>query len=315
MLLHYFNKMGGVLLIKKLFYNHVFLYTVYMFLVLPKNRFGLEILAELIEKKIEEKLKRKYRRIITNANRILHTNRNTKVIWFCWLQGIENAPELVKSNLKRICYYFSDYTVKLITAENFGEFTELPSYIIQKYQNGIITHTHFSDILRTNLLIRNGGIWIDATVFTTGYLPPDIENSSFFLFRSQKPGSAGKCITVSSWFIACTQNHPIMLLVQDLLFAYWKHNNYLCDYFLFHLFVEIALEHYESFSSEMPKYSNEPAHLLLYELTNPFSKEKYDAIVPLSFVQKLTMKLSEHDKNKEDTFYKKLLDTEKKERL
>lgn len=310
MILYYFRKMGGQSFIKKLLYNNVLLYSVLMFLFLPKNRFGLEILSELIEKKIENKLKKKYKCIVDNANKEFPQNINNKIVWVCWLQGIENAPALVKMNLKRLYKYFPDYTICIITSKNYKEFTELPEFIIQKYQAGIISHTHFSDILRTNLLSRNGGIWVDATVYATGFLPFDIAKAPFFLFRTQKPGCAGKCITVSSWFISCVQNHPVMLLVQDLLFEYWKNNNYLCDYFLFHLFIEIALEHYKEFIKDMPSYSNEEPHLLMYELPEPFDKEIFEKIKRQSFVHKLTIKMTEEEKRKVGTFYTHLLSNE-----
>lgn len=42
---------------------------------------------------------------------------------------------------------------------------EFPKYIEEKWKRGVITHTHMTDLLRLELLIRYGGTWIDATVF------------------------------------------------------------------------------------------------------------------------------------------------------
>lgn len=61
------------------------------------------------------------------------------VIWWCWLQGLESAPPIVKA-----------------------------CYILDKWKAGIISNTHFSDILCLELLTSRGGIWVDATVFVTG---------------------------------------------------------------------------------------------------------------------------------------------------
>ncbi len=307
MILHYFKKMGGLSLLKKYVQNHILFYAIFMFSVLPKNRFGLEVLSECIDKKIQNRLYKKYRKIIQNADYALERNKKAKIIWFCWLQGLENAPNLIKVNFSHLKIYFSDYKVQVITAENYADFTDIPFYIIQKWKRGVITHTHFSDILRTNLLILHGGIWIDATVFVTGKLPTDIANSPLFLFKTQKPGCAGKCITVSSWFIESVAQNPVLRLTQDLLFCYWKKQNSLCDYFLFHHFVEIALNHFSDLREEIPKYSNEPPHILLYELTKPFKKEKFESIVEKSFVHKLTTKLMDEEKTLPNTVYSYIL--------
>lgn len=282
----FFQKAGGVELIKRLLRNHILCYTVFMFLVLPKSRFGFEILSQCIENKILKKLKRKYKSIIEQSNYKLQ-QKNNKIIWFCWLQGIDNAPELVKLNLEKIRIYYDDYKIVVITQDNFTEYTDIPSFIIEKWKKGIITHTHFSDILRTYLLVKNGGIWIDSTVYATSKIPKEIEESPLFLFRSLKPGSIGKCSTISSWYIHSSEKHPVLLLVQDLLYEYWKTNNHLCDYFLFHLFVEIGLQKYSELVANMPKYSNDTPHILQYE---PLDSNQLDEIKKYCFVHKLSYK-------------------------
>lgn len=307
MIIQYFRKMGGFSLLKSWAYNRVLFYTVGLFLVLPKNRFGLEILSECIEKKIYTHLKRKFKKTINQQRNMPIDIQRKKIIWFCWLQGIESAPELVKINYGRLHKFFLDYEINIITSENFRNFTNIPDFIIKKWKTGIITHTHFSDILRTNLLALNGGIWIDATVFVTNVLPDDIAESCFFLFRTQKPGVAGKCITVSSWFISSVAAHPVMLLVQEMIFDYWSKHNYLCDYFLFHLCLEIALEKYADLISDMPKYTNETPHFLLYELSHPYDSNNFKSIIRKSFVHKLTNKMSEKEQNAVGTVYQYLL--------
>ncbi len=307
MIIKYFKKMGGWQLIKLWLHNHVFLYAIKMFFVLPKNRFGLEILNECIERKKYIHLKHEFRHLIDQCETFSTSKNTDKNLWFCWLQGIDDAPELVKINYSRLKRFFPNYKINLITYDNFQEFTSIPEYIIKKWRSGIISNTHFSDILRTNLLVLPGGIWIDATVYISNTLPTDIRNSRFFLFRTQKPGCAGKCITVSSWFISSEVAHPVMLLVQDMIFYYWNKHNYLYDYFLFHLCLEIALEKFETLTNDMPKYTNETPHYLLYELTNAYDSDKFKYIIDKSFAHKLTTKLSEEQKNMKETVYQYLL--------
>ena len=306
-----FKKHGGFSLIKNLTRNGILLYAIYLFLVLPKRKKGLEILRELLDIKFHKKLEKKYANLIKEKYEILKNYKESekdKVIWFCWLQGIENAPLLVKccyESIKKICM---DYKIIVITSENLKDYTNLPDFIVSKWEKGFISNTHFSDILRTNLLVENGGTWIDSTVLLTGKIPLDIENAPLFMFRTYKPGVDGKCIDVSSWFLSSCRKNRILLLVQELLFSYWEKHNWLCDYFLFHHFVQIALEVFSDESNIIPKYTNETPHFMLFELGKDFNEKRYNSILSQSFCHKLTYKLPAEQISKKMTFYKKLLE-------
>ena len=84
-------------------------------------------------------------------------------VWFCWLQGIDSAPKLVQDCYNSIRYWLKDKEIIVITKENYKQYVEFPDYIIEKWEKGIISNTHFSDLLRLELLIRHGGLWLDAT--------------------------------------------------------------------------------------------------------------------------------------------------------
>ena len=303
-----FRKQGGFSLLKQYVYNHVFLYAIIAFLIFPKNRKGLELFRECMNLKLYEKIKRKYKKIIAHQEFIKgFDDSNSKVIWFCWLQGVEKAPPLVQACYKSIKANCSDYEIHIITEKNFSDFVDIPDFIIKKWKSGIITHAHFSDILRTALLVENGGTWIDSTVLLTSSIPIDIENSPLFMFRTYKPGSDGKSTTLSSWFLSAQKNNPVLVLTQKLLYEYWKKHNYLCDYFLFHIFVQIALETLPEEAKKIPKYTNETPHFMLFELGNPFIQEKWDSITALSFCHKLTNKMEKDVQLLQGTFYKAIL--------
>ena len=104
-----------------------------------------------------------------------------KVIWWCWLQGIENAPSIVKACFNSLMREFkgssvqevqgaSDgYDIKVIDSENWKEYVNLPEHIIKKWEKKQIPPALFSDLLRLELLIKYGGTWIDSTVLCTGF--------------------------------------------------------------------------------------------------------------------------------------------------
>ena len=104
----------------------------------------------------------------------------TNIIWVCWFQGEDQAPALVQKciwNLKQ--FNQDEYTIKIVTLDNYKDFIDLPSYIEEKFKKGIISYTQLSDILRFTLLATHGGIWIDSTYLTLSSLPKYVTNHSF----------------------------------------------------------------------------------------------------------------------------------------
>jgi hypothetical protein len=189
-----FFKQGGFSFISTLFKRHILFYSFLQFLILPKNKTGLELLRESINLKSYLKLKNKLKIKNIKKDESKINNEKEKIICFCWLQGVDEAPLLVKrcyENIQKFCF---DYKINFIDSKNFSQYTNIPDYIISKWNKGIISNTHFSDILRINLLAEQGGTWIDSTVLLTAKIPQDIENSSLFMFRTYKPGSNGKKI-------------------------------------------------------------------------------------------------------------------------
>lgn len=82
----------------------------------------------------------------TGSPTALEHKRN-KIIWFCWLQGIENAPEVVKACYNSLTRHLGiagrgstgspiarneGYEVKVIDEKNWREYIELPDYIIRR---------------------------------------------------------------------------------------------------------------------------------------------------------------------------------------
>lgn len=86
-------------------------------------------------------------------------------IWVCWWQGLDNAPEIVKTCVESIKRNSGKYEVLIITDENYKQYVKFPDWLEEKRKHGIISKTIYSDLLRLNLLSTYGGIWIDSTFF------------------------------------------------------------------------------------------------------------------------------------------------------
>jgi capsular polysaccharide synthesis protein len=297
--------------LKTYFKLGILLYAFFIFLFVKKDKTGLEQFREILNNKIFEKLYKKNRKHLKNAinNNVMLENKIPKKVWFFWMQGLENAPELVKACFNSIKKNLNGYEIILLTKENLSTYATIPDFILNKWNKGYITTTHFSDILRNNLLLNHGGYWSDATVLFSEKIPALIENSSFFLFQSYKPGSNGKKVNISSWFIGSVKNNPVLEVTQEMLFNYWKNCNDLIDYFLYHNFLQMALYHYSEIYKIIPKYTNETAHYLLFELKNHYDDLKYKDICKQVFAHKLTYKLpADFDKNTDGTFYKHIVE-------
>ena len=229
-----------------------------------------------------------------------------KTIWWCWLQGEENAPELCRACLASLRRHLPEFKITIVTEKNMWNFVSIPDFIRKKYEAGIISRTHFSDILRTCLLCEHGGTWIDATVYCTGYRS-DVLSLPLFYFSNVKRGDKG--IALSNWLISSCGNHPFLLSVRALLFAWWKRHDRLYHYFQYHFFATMVLERFGD-ALRVPVFSNVPPHIMQDELFLPFSPERFAQYALMSDFHKLTYKFAESHVS-DGTLYEKLVEEEK----
>lgn len=97
-----------------------------------------------------------------------------KRIWVCWLQGEAHMPDVVKLCIRSLRKNApAGAEVVLLTGENIGKFVQFPDYVYKNLKSGRLTLTHFSDLLRMNLLRTYGGFWVDSTVFVSAPIPPE----------------------------------------------------------------------------------------------------------------------------------------------
>jgi hypothetical protein len=218
------------------------------------------------------------------------------------MQGIEQAPELVKICYESVKKSFVERNVVLLTEDNIHEYVDMPSYIMQKYNEGYITRTHFSDLLRISLLATHGGTWIDATVYCKK-VPSYMLDSNFFVFQNLKPGADGSVLNCSSWFMTAKSNNHLVLAIRELLWAYWKKENQLIDYFLLHHFMEIVSQRYKEEWSRIPKYPNSIPHILLLCFFDEYNAEEFSRIMENAPVHKLSYKFTAEQMSMKTTNY------------
>lgn len=256
---------------------------------------------------VYNRMKKRYNYIIEKGVDVSDTPESSDNIWICWFQGEEKMPELIKACLNSVRQNLPDKTIIILTDNNINEYIHFPSYIIEKRNKGIITHAHYSDLIRTELMCNYGGLWLDATVLCTSKdVPKSIFNSDFFVYKAFDLLKHDiNYIVSSSWLIYSKSNQKIMLLTRKLLYEYWKTEEKLSDYFLFHIFFAISTQRYRNEWDAIPLFNNHSPHTLQLEFNKKYSEERWNEICGMSCFHKLNHHI-DYSKTG-DSFYKHVL--------
>lgn len=238
------------------------------------------------------------------------------IIWVCWWQGLENAPEIVKLCFKQIKKFAGKKEVILITQDNYQDYVSIPDYIIKKLEQGIISITHFSDVLRVNLLSQNGGIWIDATCLLTANIFEDFTPEFYTVKLPHNDNEI--CVSDGKWcifFMASSKENVLFKFLSDFYNEYWKNENEVIAYFLTDYMVAIA---YEKIDEVRHMIDNVPEnnvliHQLKEKLNDEFDATEYNNILAKNKIHKLAheRKYVTNTENGKETFYGHMLKYER----
>lgn len=218
-----------------------------------------------------------------------------KKIWVFWWQGLQNAPEVVKKCreiLKR--ENLGTFEIIEVNKENFYKYCTIPPSILKLLDDGKITVTQFSDMLRACLLYENGGIWIDSTVLTLHPAYEQIAKYPFFTIHLNCPddGTVAK-FKISGFFLASKKGNTYMKLLRDFMFAYWEKQRLLINYLLIdYCMVLIAQENkeYEELLNSVP-LSNPNVHTLREHINDEYNKQEWDDVTKDTNFFKLSYKI------------------------
>ena len=302
----FFRQAGGIKLLKQYWKNRTLFPAIIQFCLLGRSRTALELLRMTVTLKTKQHFSKKYLKVLKQFDEqgnkeLQHIERKT--VWLFWWQGEESMPFLVRKCYQSVKQNLKDWEIVLITEKNYNQYVVFPTYILEKLQEGI-SLTHFSDLLRLELLIRHGGLWLDATVLcTNGDIPKSILKSDLFVYRAQKPGADGRATTMSSWMMWAKTNNRILMATQAMLYAYWKNNNDLSEYFLLHHFMTIAMDFYIEDANKIPPFCNSVPHILSLNLFNKYDEHYWNDLKQMTCFHKLCYKLDEEKCKEKGTYY------------
>lgn len=233
----------------------------------------------------------------------LPKEKNADTVWVMWLQGIDNAPEIVKRCIDSQKKYLPDKKFVFLDESNLSDYVTLPDYITKKWKEGKIGNAQYSDLVRNELLIKHGGYWIDSTVlFTDSSLLSDIEDNKLFMFSYYYFGFNPEIMELNNWFIYSCTNNNMLCLLQKLLFEYWKDNDRAVNYFIYHIFESMVNDYYDEEYKAMPIVSQAQAHVLATYIYDEFDHGKFEILKKTTGLHKLSTRF-EQDKLKKGTFY------------
>lgn len=235
-------------------------------------------------------IKKKYNKVISNSDyKYCEKKEKNNNIWICWLQGYDSMPDIVKKCVDSICKFNSKKNIIFIDANNYSEYIQLPEYIIEKWKKGIISHAHFTDVIRTELLVRHGGLWIDATTLLLDKIPDYVYNSNLFMFNMT---GEDNIMTYNNWFIYSEVDNRILKSVRDLLYEFWKRENKVQEYFIWHIFMKMVYDKYPSDFKDMMYIPHAITHMINAKINDKFDINFINEIRKICPIQKLTYKIT-----------------------
>lgn len=254
-------------------------------------------------RKTKEWLVKKYSHLLKTEN--TYKTKNNRVVWVYWGQGEDNAPELVHACINSMRKNINCEVI-VITNNNFSDYVKLDDAILSKFKKGIITYTHFSDILRCELLKTQGGLWLDSTVLVTGF-DPKIWERKFWTVRRNENREIGS-ISYYRWNNAILKGDSDIYFYMSILFReYWKENDEMIDYFLIDYFMDMIFDYCpmcKKVVNSVP-FNNEREFELMSIMNKEYDENQFNNLVEECFVHKLQRRKSLYKKTKEgkDTFY------------
>lgn len=261
-----------------------------------------------------------YADILNSYRDISYAGKRVKVprIWVFWGQGEENMPPLVKACYQQLISHNENVT--LVTVRNVTEFIDLSPDIIKKVRSGKLSWAHYSDIVRTTLLAKHGGLWLDATVWVAGAIPfTKLEEMSIFTANGKVPSNSKSiCFWTSmewnwsSWCLyAREQNNLLFLFVSEMLQAMALREKCWPDYVIQDYLIHYACRTFPEVRDAMESMNIECANRnqLANLMNQTYDSKVYAALINTDFLFKLSFRAPwvERDSDGNMTFYGYLL--------
>lgn len=244
---------------------------------------------------------------------------NSITIWVFWGQGEENMPPLVKACYRQLIHF--NENVRLVTNANIKDYITLNPLIYSKVKEGHISWANFSDIARTTLLAKYGGLWIDATVWVSDRIPFEILSNFEIFSPNGKVPQTNRAVRFwtsyewnwSTWCLwSKSASNRLFLFVSSMLQAIGEREKCWPDYVIQDYLIYYACRLFPDVQesiNRMQEVSGKKRDYLARLMNQPFDKVLYNDLVSSDFVFKLSFRFPWKAKasSGEETFYGRIL--------
>lgn len=212
-----------------------------------------------------------------------------RIVWTCWWQGEDKAPDLVKACWQSQRNNLSDGVRHvIITKDNFSDYITIPDYVLDKFENGKNRIAHLADFVRACLLYKYGGVWLDSTVLLLEPLPEECWSLPLYTWRLDAVHFNSQTIW-ATWFIASCQGSVLYQFVMEAFLYYFTRYDKVKYYLTIDYFISICTNLVEGVLEQFQQipYNNRTAVNLGSHLNEPYSESRFREYCKGSFLQKL----------------------------
>jgi len=133
-----------------------------------------------------------------------------KTLWIYWDKGFESAPDVVKIAVESWQKMNPEFELIFLDENKVQQYFDFKSLFFNLTLDAGIAHK--SDFIRTYLLARFGGIWVDSTTFCCTplriWLNEETSETGFFVFKQKEDRRDRQ---IKNWFIVSSKGNPIMV--------------------------------------------------------------------------------------------------------
>lgn len=241
-------------------------------------------------------------------------NDESKVkIFSLWLQGYELAPELVKRTIDSQKEYANKfgYEYILLDQNNLDKYIDLPEHIVGKYNENKIDFIKYSDIIRTVLVSKYGGTWLDATIYIDSVEKLNYLDGDFYTIRASGKEKYPKYVANGRWALFCLSEKKegiVCDFLKKIQFEYFEKFDYPIDYFLIDYLMELGYKTNIDVRKEIDgvRYNNKNLYYLVDNFSNIYNEKEWKEILEDTRIFKCSYKISVN--NIKDSFYYRLLE-------
>jgi hypothetical protein len=252
----------------------------------------------------------KYIPLIENLSQKEIAVENPETIWQFWDNPSgRTTPAIVKASIESVEEFKGSFEHKVLNNYTIENYSDLPGYILDKFNKKQMDYAHFSDLLRLNLLKNHGGIWMDATDYMTNFVPEHVVRQDFFVFLIGDLTGFPYSF-VQNCFIRSKKCSFLCEAWYEICVKYWENEAKRFDYFQHQLmFKSLVSENpiAKKLFAEMPHISEDETHQLVgNKLFEKFDAKEWERIKKVSFFQKTTYRMPTSKVDFTDTYFAKL---------